>query len=292
MTDAAESRWVWLTGASGFVGSALVPFLEAAGYAVTRLARPYTSALLDATPSPLAVIHLAGANIAGERWTLRRMAVIRDSRIDGTRALCEILAKFPTPPATLISASGVNFYGDRGPDVLREDASPGTGFLAKVCRGWESATEHARARGVRVVNLRMGLVLGARGGALARMMLPFRLGLGGRLGSGSQYMSWIAIDDLMRVFRHVMETPGIAGAVNAVAPHPVTNAVFTKALARVLRRPAICAVPAFALRVGFGRMAEETVLASIRAEPAALLASGFTFHHPSIDEALRTILGR
>jgi uncharacterized protein (TIGR01777 family) len=237
-----------------------------------------------------AVVHLAGENVAG-RWTRAKKARIRDSRVRGTRLLAEALARSRRPPKVLACASAVAYYGDRGEEVLRESSPPGRGFLAEVCRAWESATAPAAERGIRVVNLRFGLVLSRAGGALGRMLPVFRVGLGGRLGDGRQYWSWVALDDCVAAIGHALASQGLAGGVNVVAPHPVTNAELTAALGGVLSRPAPLAVPAFAARLAFGEMAREVLLASARVEPARLLAGGFRFRFGRVRPALEHVLG-
>ncbi|MGH7353774.1 MAG: TIGR01777 family oxidoreductase [Candidatus Rokuibacteriota bacterium] len=284
---------VAITGSHGLVGSALVRDLGASGYPIRRVARDPASGALDlrAVADADAVVHLAGENIAGGRWTHARKRKLRDSRVLTTRALAEALAARERPPRVLVSASGINCYGDRGDERLTEESSRGHGFLADLCREWEGATAPAEARGVRVVHLRIGMVLNRHGGALAKMLLPFRLGLGGIIGSGDQWMSWIALDDLVDVIRHALTTDALRGPLNAVAPEPVTNREFTRALARALRRPALLPVPAFAARLALGEMADALLLASIRVEPGRLLAGGYAFRHPTLAAALAHELG-
>lgn len=294
---------VLVTGSSGLVGSALAPALAADGHQVRRLRRaPATGP--DATswnpadgtfaPGALdgieAVVHLAGENIAGGRWTAGRKARIRDSRVDGTRRLCDALAALDTPPRVLVAASAIGFYGDRGDELLDEGAPPGTGFLPEVSRAWEAAAAPARAAGVRVVTLRIGIVLSPAGGALGQMLLPFRLGVGGVLGSGDQYMSWIAIDDVVGIVRHALADDALSGAVNAVAPRAVTNREFTRTLGKVLRRPTILPAPAVAMRLALGEMADALLLASTRVDPAVLRSTAFEFRHPELEGALRHVL--
>ncbi len=296
---------VLVTGASGFVGSALVPFLVNEGHFVVRLVRKATAPGhsevawdpergtidLDALEGIDTAVHLAGENIAASPWTAEGKRRIRESRVGGTRLLCESLARLDRPPKALVCASAVGYYGDRGHELLREDSPPGTGFLAQVCRDWEAATEAAGRKGIRVVRLRIGMVLSARGGALARMLGIFRAGLGGRVGSGEQYVSWIALDDLVGAVAHAIRTESLEGPVNAVAPRPVTNREFAKTLARVLGRPAVLPAPAFAVRLLLGEMADELLLASARVEPDRLLLSGYAFRHPELEGALRDLLG-
>src|SRR5262245_13397563 len=249
---------VLVTGASGLVGSALVPFLTTGGHRVTRLVRsqprpgaaeihwdPVTGVQdLSSLEGMDAVVHLAGENIAGGRWTAERKAKIRDSRVIGTRTLCETLARLSQPPKVLVSASATGYYGDRGAEPLWENSTFGTGFLADVCRAWEKATQPAVQKGIRVVLLRLGIVLSPAGGALAKMLLPFKLGLGGVIDRGNQYLSWIALDDVAGAMAHTLMTDALQGPVNAVAPHPVTNREFARTLGRVLRRPTVFPLPA------------------------------------------------
>ena len=297
---------VLVTGSTGLVGSALLRVLSDGGHIVDRLVRSSPgdeggggrwdpeAGILD--PVELggheAVVHLAGENIAGAPWTPERKARIRDSRVNGTRLLCESLHRLERPSATLVCASAVGYYGDRGNEVLREESPPGKGFLAGVCREWEEAAGEAARKGVRVVILRIGMVLSADGGALGKMLPAFRAGVGGRIGSGKQYASWIALSDLVGVILHVLATNSLTGPVNAVAPQPVTNREFTKTLGRVLGRPTIALLPAFAARFLFGEMADELLLASTRVEPAKLLASGYRFRFPELEGALRCLLGK
>jgi uncharacterized protein (TIGR01777 family) len=296
---------VAVTGSAGLIGSALVPSLAAAGHRVTRLVRGRAAGEGQAAWDPAegirdparlegveAVVHLAGENIAAGRWTADRKAEIRRSRVEGTRKLCESLARLARPPRALVSASAVGYYGDRGAEALREDSAPGSDFLAQVCREWEAATEAAGRAGMRVAPVRIGIVLSAAGGALKKMLPPFKLGAGGRIGSGGQFMSWIAIDDLVGAIQHVLATEALRGPVNAVAPNPVTNAEFTRTLARVLSRPALLPMPAFAARLAFGEMADALLLSGARVMPARLQESGFHFRHPDLEGALKHLLGR
>jgi uncharacterized protein (TIGR01777 family) len=286
------------------VGSALTGALVAAGASVGQLSRAGSgpgrvgwdpaggavdAAALEAF-GPDVVVHLAGENIASGRWTPARKAAILGSRAGGTSLLAGALAAMAHPPKAFVSASAVGFYGDRGAEPLSEDSPPGRGFLAETCRAWEAATSAASARGIRTVLLRIGMVLDGRGGALARMLPLFRLGLGGRLGDGRQYASWIAMPDLVAAIRHVASHDSISGPVNAISPHPVTNAEFTRCLARVLGRPALLPAPAFALRLALGEMADELLLSSTRAVPGRLLGSGFSFRYPDLESALRAVL--
>ena len=299
---------VAVTGATGLIGSALVPFLSSGGHEAVALRRvsgrsggdgdvaswdPETGAVSAAALDGLdAVVHLAGENIAGGRWTAGRKARIRDSRVDATRRLAEALAASPRPPRTLVAASAIGFYGDRGGEELDESSAPGDGFLPAVCQAWEAAAAPAREAGIRVVHLRIGIVLTPAGGALGQMLFPFRMGVGGVIGSGRQYMSWVALDDVLGGILHALRTDDLAGAVNLVAPSPATNAEFTKALGRVLRRPTIFPLPAFGARLVFGEMADALLLASTRVVPARLREGGFDFACPGLEDALRHLLGR
>ncbi len=299
------SGWtIAVSGASGFVGSALVASLRAQGVNVKRLVRsrprdPATEiawrpeAPLD--PGPLegldAVVHLAGESIAG-LWTAGKKARIRDSRVLGTRHLGAALAQCGKRARVLVCASAVGYYGNRGDEVLREESPSGSGFLAEVCREWEAAAQSARDAGIRVVHLRFGMVASPTGRALKQMLLPFKLGLGGRLGSGRQYMSWISLDDVVGAIEHALVTDSLSGPVNTVAPDSISNAAFTKTLGAVLHRPTIFPVPEFLLRLLLGEMAEEVLLCSQRVEPARLLASGHRFQHPELRGALEEMLKR
>jgi uncharacterized protein (TIGR01777 family) len=294
---------ILVTGASGLIGSALVSSLTAAGYSVTRLVRrPPQSGEKAARWDPLTgfvdasslegvdgVVHLAGESI-DERWTAAKKVSIRDSRVKGTEVLCEALAQLASPPKILVSASAIGYYGDRGEEILREESAPGSGFLAEVCRAWEAATEPARQAGLRTVQLRFGVVLSPAGGALAKILPPFRLGLGGVLGSGRQYMSWIALDDAIGAIQQAIVTDNLQGPTNAVAPEAVTNQEFTHTLGKILRRPTVVPLPAFAARLMFGEMADALLLASARVQPAKLLAVGYRFRYPTLAEALRHLL--
>ena len=293
---------ILVTGASGLVGSALVPFLEAGGHEVARLGRSAPAdgdvrwdpdaGVLDAGALEGfdGVVHLAGENIASGRWTEARKRRIRESRVNGTRLLTETLARLERRPRVLVSASAIGFYGDRGEEELTEGSEPGAGFLSEVCREWEAATEAAEGKGVRVVHARLGVVLSKDGGALAKMLTPFRLGAGGNIGNGRQYMSWITLDDTVAAIGHLLAAESAAGAVNVVAPAPVTNGEFTRTLGRVLRRPTLFPMPGFAARLAFGEMADALLLASTRVKPARLMESGYAFRHGSLEEGLRHIL--
>ncbi len=277
---------VFVTGASGLIGSALRPFLTTGGHRVTSLAR----GSIEVPAGIDAVVHLAGESISG-RWNREKKVRILESRREGTRRLSEAMVRLDPPPSVLVSASAVGFYGDRGDEILTEESPRGAGFLSEVCAAWESACDPARERGIRVVNLRTGVVLSGSGGALERMLPPFRLGLGGPLGGGRQFMSWIALDDLLGIILFALRDESLAGPVNAVAPKAATNAEFTRTLARVLRRPAFLPIPPFALRLAFGEGADELLLASQRVDPKRLRAGGFAWRYPELDQALRHVLG-
>jgi hypothetical protein len=293
---------VLVTGSSGLIGSALVPALRGAGHSVVRLVRerPGPDAArwnpddgsLDrgALDGVEGVVHLAGENIAAGPWTPAQKARIRDSRVRGTALLARAMRERDTKPKVFLSGSAAGFYGDRGAELLDETSTRGRGFLADVCVEWEAAARPAADAGIRVVNLRTGIVLSREGGALRKMLPPFRVGLGGPVGPGTQYMSWIAIDDLVGVLLHLLVTDSVTGPVNLVAPNAATNREFTAALGRVLRRPTLFKVPAFALRLALGEMADEMLLASIRAQPARLSASGYRFRYPDLEAALRHVL--
>lgn len=305
---AQPRKRIAITGATGLVGGALAPFLTTGGHTVLPVVRRATGAPGEVLWAPDrgeiareglagvdAVVHLAGENIGGKRWSAEFMRQVKESRVKGTRLLCEALAALPASerPAVLVSASAVGFYGDRGAEVIDERSPAGTGFLAEVCQVWEEACEPARQAGIRVVNPRIGLVLSGTGGALEKMLTPFKLGVGGRLGSGDQYMSWIELDDLIGALHHMIWTEALVGPVNATAPAPVTNAVFTKTLGEVLGRPTVFPAPAFALKAAMGaQMAEELLLSGQQVMPTRLEQTGFVFNYPELAAALRHVLGR
>jgi uncharacterized protein (TIGR01777 family) len=295
---------VLITGATGLVGSALGPVLSADGNEVFRLTRSEPKQANDITWNPDsrdlpkarlegldAIVHLAGENIAGKRWTPAVKERLRTSRIQATRFLCESLAQLQSPPKTLICASAIGYYGDRGAEILTESAAPGTGFLPDLCRDWEAACEPARQCQIRVVNLRIGVVLSPKGGALANMLTPFRLGLGGVIGSGRQYWSWIALDDLVGAIRHCLTNTHLSGAINATAPTPATNRHFTKTLGAVLHRPTVLPMPALAAKLALGGMATDLLLASARVMPNRLSESNYRFQYPTLSAALIHLLG-
>jgi uncharacterized protein (TIGR01777 family) len=296
---------VLVSGASGLIGSALIPLLTTGGHDVVRLIRsagtrrgdtvqwdPATRTV-DAAglEGADAVVHLAGENIAG-RWTAQKKARIRASRVEGTQLLVQALTGLVRPPKVLVAASAIGYYGDRAAAVVDEDSTPGAGFLAEVVREWEAATQPAAARGIRVVNLRFGVVLSPAGGALATMLPLFRLGAGGPVGSGEQYMSWVAIDDAIGAILHALTTPELSGPVNVAAPNPATNREFTRTLGRVLSRPTVIPMPAFAVKLAFGEMGEALLLSSTRVEPRRLKETGYPFRFPELEGALRHLLGK
>jgi uncharacterized protein len=295
-----------VTGSTGMVGTELVPALERDGHLVRRIVRgeirdadqeiswdPATGKIDAQELNGIdAVIHLAGENIAGKRWSADFKRKILDSRTQGTRLLCDALAALDMKPAVLISASATGFYGSRGEELVDESSPAGSGFLAEVCREWEAATQKARDAEIRVVNLRIGPVLSPKGGALAKMLPPFKAGLGGVVGSGKQYLSWIALDDVVSAIQFALQSGQLSGPVNAVTPGAVTNYEFTKTLGRVLSRPTIFPMPAFAARLAFGEMADEMLLGGVRVEPRALTAAGFKFAYPQLESALQHLLAK
>lgn len=301
-----RSMKVAITGSTGLVGSALVPFLTTGGHRVMRLVRsadgsgaenaawnPSTGRIDAGRLEGLdAVVHLAGENIAARRWNAEQKARVRDSRLQGTRLLCESLARLRQPPRVLVSASAIGFYGDRGEEELNEENRSGSGFLPEVCREWEAATEPARAAGIRVLAIRFGIILSPKGGALSKMLTPFRLGMGGQIGNGQQWMSWIALDDAIGCIYHGLVTESLRGPVNAVAPNPVTNLEFTKTMGNVLCRPNLLPMPGFVARLAFGEMANELLLASTRVVPRALRDSNYQFLYPDLEGALCHLLGK
>jgi uncharacterized protein (TIGR01777 family) len=291
-----------ITGASGLVGTPLAAGLEADGHGVLRLVRREpageSEARWDRDLGPAtfsgvdAVVHLAGENIASRRWSAAQKDRIRSSRVDGTARVARALAQAAPSggPRTLICASAIGWYGDRPAEVLDEESGPGKGFLGEVCAEWEAAADAARDAGVRVVHLRFGVILSPEGGALAKMLLPFRLGAGGRIGPGNQYMSWITARDAVRAVRHAIDHEELSGAMNAVGPHPIQNVEFTRTLGRVLKRPTIFPLPGPIARLALGEMADALLLADVRVLPRRLEQSGFDFAEPRLEEALRGML--
>ena len=301
------TRRIAITGATGLVGGALVPFLTDAGHEVLRVTRRPRSPqgrVRDVAWDPMAgqidaaaldgvdaVIHLAGEPVS-ERWTPEHKRAIRESRVRGTALLATTLSRLTKRPAVLVSTSATGYYGDGGDRVLDESSPPGRDFLAGVARDWEAAAMPAEDAGIRVAIPRLGVVLSPRGGALQKLLPPFRMGAGGKVGSGDQWMSWIALDDVIGAIEHLLFTDTARGPFNLVAPHPVTNAEFAHTLGHVLHRPSIMTVPAFALKLAFGEMAEAMLLAGQRVSCAKLVAAGYAFRHPTLEQALRHELSR
>jgi hypothetical protein len=305
---------VLVTGSTGLVGSALLETLRQQKYDVARLVRPATrnrtsgrvrspepaslawdpaAAHLDAAASGAdAVVHLAGASIGDGRWTAARKHLLRDSRVAATRQLVDSLGQLPVPPKVFIAASAIGFYGDRGDEELTESSSSGQDFLSDLCRGWEAESMRAADFGARVVLLRFGIILSTQGGALPHMLTPFRFGVGGRLGSGRQWMSWVALDDVVAVVQYALDTPALSGAVNVVAPNPVRNSEFTAVLGRVLHRPTLFPAPGFMLRLALGEMAGALLLSSQRVLPCVLDTSRYSFSYQSLEPTLSIILAR
>ena len=290
---------ILVTGSTGLVGTALVKSLASDGHTACRLrvraesiwrGIPEAGELDGAGVGPDAVVNLAGASIAGGRWTDKRKHLLRTSRIATTRALVKALAKMNARPRVLVSASAIGIYGDRGDEVLAEESKPGTDFLAGLAREWEAEAMKAEALGIRVVLARFGIILAKQGGALAKMLLPFKLGVGGRLGSGKQWMSWITLADVVGIIRFAIENSVARGAINVVSPGAIQNAKFTKVLAKVLHRPALFPAPAFALRLALGEMADALLLSSQRVAPQRLQQLGYSFAYPELSAALRAVL--
>ncbi|MEQ8168821.1 MAG: TIGR01777 family oxidoreductase [Candidatus Eremiobacterota bacterium] len=291
---------ILLSGSTGLIGSHLTHVLIRDGYSVTALVRSKNRK--DATYWNFekkeiereklegfdCVIHLAGESIAEGSWTTEKKARIRYSRVRGTEFLCKTLSELSSPPKLIMCASATGYYGNRGTEIVSEDSSAGNGFLARICYDWEKATEEAK--NIRVVNLRFGMILTPLGGALKKMVLPFRMGLGGVLGSGEQYMSCISLDDALGAILHILRHDNLSGPINIVSPDPVTNRRFTKILSKVLKRPSLFPVPSFALRLMFGEMADELLLSGARVIPVKLNASGYEFRHKTLEDALRDML--
>ncbi len=294
---------VLMSGATGLIGSALTSELEAGGHTVRRLTRtprsegdigwdPDAGTIAGDLAGTGAVVHLAGESIAEGRWTQEKKRRILESRREGTRLLAEKVAGLPEPPSVMVSASAIGYYGDRGNELLTEESGPGGLFLSRVCREWEAAAEPAREVGVRVVHPRFGIVLSTEGGALGTTLPIFKLGGGGKIGSGRQYWSWVSLDDVVGAIVHAIENAALSGPVNVVGPDPPTNAEYTRVLGRVLGRPTFFAVPAPAARVALGGMADELLLASARVEPAKLEETGYEYRYPELEGALRHLLRR
>ncbi len=294
---------ILISGSHGLVGTALIKSLASEGHEILRLVRYAPSSVQEIEWSPDrysialarlegfdAVVHLAGESIAEGRWTDEKKKRIRESRVKGTRLLGDALANLSQPPKTFVSASAIGYYGDRGDGILTEASPPGKDFLSEVCVEWEKATALASEKGIRVVNCRFGIILDANGGALKKMLPPFRMGVGGKIGSGQQWMSWIALDDVVRGIKFALANDSIRGPVNFVAPAPVTNARFTKTLGKVLSRPTLFPIPAFGVRLLFGEMADALLLSSQRVEPALLQTSNFLFQYSQLEAALRHVL--
>lgn len=295
-----------ISGSSGMVGTALTEALRREGHTVQRLARPGAkpeagsvrwdpvSGQFDHTAAEGVdtVVNLAGASIADTRWSAARKQLLRSSRVDATRSLIAGLAKLAVPPKVFVSASAIGYFGDRGEETLTEESPAGSDFLAGLARDWEAEAAHAEQHGMRAVMLRFGVILSPNGGALAKMLLPFRIGAGGRLGPGQQWMSWLTLPEAVSIIRHAAENVEMRGPVNAVAPNPVRNAEFTKILGTVLGRPTLFPAPAFALRLALGELADALLLSSQRVVPTKLQALGYRFHHPGLEPGLRAVLGR
>ena len=292
-----------VTGASGFMGSAVAAVLGAEGHHVLRLVRRPAASDTEVAWDPDGgqidaaklegvdvVVHLAGESIAGGRWNAERKARIRQSRVKGTGLLAGALARLSRRPRVLVSGSAMGVYGDRGDEVLTDTSTPGSGFLAEVGQAWEASADVARQAGIRVVHPRFGMVIHPSGGALERMLPPFRMGLGGHLGNGQQWMSWIARDDAVAIIRAAITDDSMRGPLNATSPNPVRNSEFTRLLGAALHRPAVAAVPSFALELLFGELAREALLASQRMVPARLLELGFSFEHPELGPLLTALL--
>ncbi len=293
---------VAVTGSSGLIGTSLVSFLSKKDVAVCKIVREnpkdddiswkpeggdWDSAFSGGIDG---IVHLAGENIALGKWTKSKKEKIRKSRIEGTKRLCEHILKLPTPPSVFVCASAIGYYGDRGMEFLNESSSRGSGFLPDVCLGWEEAANKVSDAGIRVVNVRFGIVLSKNGGALAKMLTPFKIGMGGKVGSGTQYMSWVAMDDVTGAIYHALTTDLLKGPVNVTAPNPVTNKEFTNTLGKVLNRLTVMPMPAFAARLAFGEMANDLLLASTRVAPKRLSDSGYEFQYTELESALKHIL--
>lgn len=296
---------ILISGASGLVGTHLIPTLKAKNHEIFRLVRKAPEAadeirwdaekgFSDGERERLenfdAVVHLAGDNVASESWSEEKKRKIRDSRVVGTRVLVDALKSLQNPPPVLVSASAIGFYGDREDEILTEDSAKGRGFFPEVCDAWEMEAEKAEEFGARVVLPRIGVVLAKDGGALEKMLTPFKFGVGGRVGSGKQWMSWIVLEDLIRIIHFALESETLRGAINATAPNPATNEEFTKTFGRVLHRPTILPVPEFAVKLMFGEMGETLLLQGARVLPERLLENGFEFKYANLEDAMKAVL--
>ena len=291
---------ILISGSTGFIGTKLVARLRASGYEVTRLVRsssdiglfwdPYKSKVdISRMEGYDAFVHLSGESING-RWTTSKKKKIMDSRVIPTRFLAECISKLKNPPKAFICSSAIGYYGNRGDEELTEQSSGGTGFLSEVCKAWEAETKPIEAKGVRVANIRTGLVLSPEGGALQKLLLPFKLGVGGKIGSGNQWWSWITLNDLLRVYQYSIENDTVKGAVNVAAPNPDRNSIFVKTLGKVLRRPTIFPLPAFIVKLIFGEMGQELLLDGQKVMPKKLAESGFQFEQTELEPALKSML--
>lgn len=279
---------ILLSGSSGLIGSELSEDLKSDGHEIVALPRTFEKPIDFSGVD--AVVHLAGENIAAGRWTADKKQRIKESRIKGTTQLAQQLSLSKNKPSVFICASAIGYYGDRENEILDESSPPGTGFLPEVCIEWENATRPAEDAGIRTVRIRTGMVLSSKGGALKKMLPPFKLGGGGIMGNGTQYMSWISLEDEVAIIRYMIDNPHIEGSVNLVSPNPVTNREFTKTLGKVIKRPTIIPMPAFAARLLFGEMADALLLSSTRVFPNKLISSGYEFKHPTLETALRSLL--
>ena len=297
----SKTMKILISGASGLIGTAIANSLLQKGHQVVALRRNTTKTTpcwnieskeinLGSDQQIDVVIHLAGENIVAGRWSQQRKDRILNSRVEGTKLIADFFAKADYRPKVIISASAIGFYGDRGNEELNEDSDKGSGFLADVCQQWEDSTESAANAGIRVVNIRSGMVLSAKGGALAKMLFPFKIGLGGILGNGKQYISWITIDDVVGIINHIINNEDLHGPINLVSPNPVTNHCFTKELGKILNRPTILPLPTFLVRIIFGEMGKELLLTSTKVIPGKLQRSGYSFKDPTLDIALKNLL--
>ena len=295
---------ILISGSTGLIGTATSKMFKDGGHDVHRLVRgsvqpdhneihwnPVTGVIDPARLEGFdAVVHLSGENIAARRWSPEQKKLIRDSRFNSTSLLAKTLAKLESPPKVLVAASAIGYYGNRGDEVLTEESAPGTGFLPNTCKLWEAAAEAVKVKGIRLVTLRTGVVLSSKGGALAKMLFPFKMGVGGKIGNGRQYTSWVALDDVTAAILHALMTESLSGPVNLTAPNPVTNREFTKTLGKVLKRPTIFPLPGFVVKILFGEMGEYLLLGSSRVVPQKLEASGYQFKYPTLEGALHRAL--